>query len=347
MPRRTWLPENVTQYHDRHGRARYRFRKKGCADHHFRAAPGTPEFLEELHHARAARAAPRARFAAFSYDALVASFYGSARWQAMKPSSRRTYGGIIERFRRKNGEKDVRRITTAAIDAKLARMAATPAAANNLRKALARLHRHAIKLGWRTDNPVAATDAFRPGAGFHTWTEEEIAQYEAAWPLGTRERLAMALLLYTALRKGDMVTVGRQHRRGDVLHLRHEKNASETIIPIAPPLAAALDAMPVTNATYLLTEFGKPFTANGFGNWFRTRCDQAGLPHCTAHGLRKAMSRRVAESGGTSLEGRALTGQKTDRMFAYYAEQADKTRLAATAMGKVMANLPRRTDGEP
>ena len=337
MPRK-WLPDNVTPWTDRHGKTRYRWRKRGFPTHHFKAAPGTPEFLAELHQATSAPAldgSPAPRAAPFTYDALIASFYRTPKWLGMKPSGQRTYRNIIERFRAKNGAKDVRGVTAAAIDAKLASMAATPAAANNLRKVLARLHRHAIKLGWRTDNPVLVTDPYKSGPGWHCWTEAEIAQYEARWPLGTRERLAMALLLHTALRKSDMVTIGRQHRRGDELHLHHSKNNSDTVIPIAPALAQALDAMPTTSLTYLVTEFGKPFTGNGFGNWFRDRCDKAGLPHCSAHGLRKAMSRRLAESGATSLQGRAVTGHKTDREFAHYAESANRRQMAREAMAKI------------
>jgi len=340
MPRKrkSWLPEGVTPWKDRHGKTRYRFRKAGLPTHHFRAAPGTPEFMAELHAAQNAVPMAKERFAPFTYDALVASFYRTPKWLGMKPSSQATYRNIIERFRAKNGAKDVRRITVAAIDRKLAAMAATPAAANNLRKTLARLHRHAIKLGWRTDNPVAATDPYPTGKGWHCWTDEEIAQYQAHYPSGTRERLAQMLLLCTALRKGDMVKVGRQHRQGDELHLRHGKNESDTIVPILPDLARELDAIPPGQLTYLVTEFGKPFTAAGFGNWFRDRCNRAGLPHCSAHGLRKAMSRWLAESGVTMLEGRAVTGHKTDKEFAHYAEKANKRALGRVAMGKVVAN---------
>ena len=344
---RRWLPENVTQWRDRHGKARYRFRKKGHPQHSFRHEPGTPEFMEEYHAARAATLDAAPRHPAFSYDALIASFYRTNRWTEMRPTSQKTYRGIIERFRAKNGGKDVRHVTAAAIDAKLSRMSATPAAANNLRKVLKRLHRHAVRLGWRTDNPVDATDPYKKGKGWHCWTESEIARYEARWPLGTRERLAMALLLYTALRRSDMVKVGKQHRQDGDLHLRHEKNDSATVIPVHPDLAAALDAVDSGHMTYLVTEFGKPFTANGFGNWFRDRCDKAGLPHCSAHGLRKAMSRRLAESGATSLEGRAITGHKTDKEFAHYAEAANKRALSASAMGKVVANRPLANDGKP
>jgi integrase len=94
--------------------------------------------------------------------------------------------------------------------------------------------------------------------------------------------------------------------------VRQTKTGASVSIPINMELQSALNAMPGDNLTLLLTEFGKPFTSNGFGNWFRARCDEAGLPQCSAHGLRKAMSRRLAESGATNQQGRSITGHKTD-----------------------------------
>jgi len=339
MPRRRWLPENVTSYKDRHGKTRYRYRRKGQPAYHFRYEPGTPEFMAEYRLAKEAQAEPLPRFAPFTYDALIASFYQTTRWKKSKPSTRATYTGIIERFRKANGSKDVRRVTAGAIENKLAKMSETPAAANNLRKVLARLHRHAIKLDWRKDNPVEATDAYRmEGDGHHTWTEAEITQYEARWPLGTKERLAFALLLYTGLRLSDMLTIGRQHLRGDKLVLHHNKNDSDTVVRVISPLAVALAAMPDNQLTYITTVHGKPYTANGFGNWFRRKCDAAGLPHCSAHGLRKAITRRLAESGSTNQQGKAVTGHKSDRMFSYYAQKANQEGLSDIAM----ANLERQ-----
>lgn len=338
---RGWLPDNVTRYRDRHGKWRYRFRKTGLPTYSFKNPPGTEGFREEYHRAQTAMPAEEApRFASFTYDALIASFYSTPAWIGMADSSQKTYRGIIERFRAKNGAKDVRRVTTGSIDNLLAKRAAETekgAAAANLRKALNRIHRHAIKLGWRTDNPVTASDTIRTGGdGFHTWTEDEIAAFEKQWPLGTRQRLAMALLLYTALRRSDMIRLGRQHRQGDRFALYHGKNKSETNVPIMPDLAAALDALPGTHLTYLVTERGHPYSSgNSFYNWFHRACEKAGIPHCTPHGLRKAMSRRLAESGATTLEGRAVTGHKTDREFARYAEKANKSGMA----DKAMANL--------
>lgn len=341
---RKWLPENVTRYKDRHDKWRYRFRKTGLPTYHFRNPPGTEGFREEYQRALSAVPADKApRFAPFTYDALIASFYETPKWVKMADSSKKTYRGIIETFRAKNGAKDVRRVATASIDNLLAKRAAETeksAAAANLRKVLNRLHRHAIKLGWRTDNPVTASDTIEQrGNGFHTWTDNEIAAFEAQWPLGTRQRLAMALLLYTALRRSDMIRLGRQHRQGDRFKLYHGKNKSETDIPIMPELAEALDALPGEHLTYLVTERGHPYSSgNSFYNWFHRACVKAGIPHCSPHGLRKAMSRLLAESGATTLQGRAVTGHKTDREFARYAEKANKAGMADEAM----ANLGKR-----
>lgn len=339
MPRRRWLPDNVTAYKDRHGKTRYRFRKTGLPTYSFRHQPGTKEFMEEYAKASSGTAEQEPKAAPFTYDLLISSFYRTTKWVEMKDSSQRTYRGIIERFRKDNGGIDVRAVTAGTIEKKLTTMASTPAAANNLRKSLRRLHRHAIKLGWRTDNPVDATDGYTAGKGWHCWTEAEIALFEKRWPFGTRERLALELLLGTALRESDVVTVGRQHRRGDSLCLYHGKNDSETQVPIGASLQMAMDTFDSGNLTYLTTQFGHPFSVKGFYNWFKRACVKAGIPHCSPHGLRKATSRRLAEAGATPLEGRAVTGHKTDKMFAYYAESANKTALAGVAMGKVVANL--------
>lgn len=347
--KRKWLPDNVTEYRDRHGKKRYRFRQKGLPTYHFHAAPGTPEFMEEYHRARTAfPPEPKPRYTPGTVNAVYYALQQTPRWKAMKASTKRTYGSILDRFCKKNGDRDIRTITTARIDRKLASMSDTPAAANNLRKSLARLFRQAIKMGIMKNNPAEFADSYATGEGIYTWTEEDIAKFDARWPVGTRERLAKDLLLYTALRKGDMVLVGPENRKGNRLYLSHAKNESDTSIPIDPELEASLTHFADTEGTYLQTEFGKPFTANGFGNWFRVRCNEAGLPHCSAHGLRKAMSRRLAESGSTNQQGRAITGHKTDREFTRYAEKAKKADMADAAMANLQKKFAKtsRKDAE-
>jgi integrase len=336
-----WLPDNVTAYKDRHGKTRYRFRKSGLPPRHFTAEPGTEEFRAELATFLAAAPATLAdRHPHGTLDWLAARFYETVAWREMAESSRRTYRGIVERFRdsknkdgKRFGSLPVALVKTRHLDRILERMADTPAAANNLRKVLKRLFRLAIKLELRADNPATDTDPYRAGKGFHTWTEEEIEQYRARHALGTKARLALELLLNTAARRCNAVAIRRADLRRGKFHIQHVKGGDEAIVAVMPETLAAIEALPVAGiGHYLVTEFGNPFTPAGFGNWFRERCDEAGLPQCSAHGLRKAMSRRLAEWGATDAQGRAVTGQKKNQTFAYYAAKADREQLADAAL---------------
>lgn len=347
MTKRSWLPANVTEWTDRHGKKRYRFRRKGCPVHNFRSLPGTEDFMAEYR--TAADAAPvGAKIKSVtpgSLDDLVSRYYATPRWRGMKPSSQTTYRGIIDRFRERTkkgvryGELPVRLVTVANLDTILGKMADTPAAANNLRKALKRLFAYAIKLGWRTDNPASLTDGYKAGKGWHTWTDDEIEQFRSAHTLGTKARLALELALNTAARRCNIATLERSQLRAGKFHIEHVKGCEPTIVRATPETLAAIDAMGVTGiGHFLVTEFGNPFSVAGLGNKFRDWCNDAGLKHCSLHGLRKAQSRRLAESGATPLQGRAVTGHKTDRTFAYYAEKADREALADAAL----ANLEER-----
>ena len=117
---------------------------------------------------------------------------------------------------------------------------------------------------------------------------------------------SFALLLYTGQRRSDVVRMGRQRIRDGMLHIRQMKTGVELAIPVHPRLGAIIGDMPIEHLTLVTTAFGKPFTAAGFGNWFREQCTAAGLPHCSAHGLRKAAARRLAEAGCMSMRSALL-----------------------------------------
>jgi integrase len=101
---------------------------------------------------------------------------------------------------------------------------------------------------------------------------------------------------------------------------------------VLPSLQAEMDRVPAGRLTYLVTEFGKPFTSNGFGNWFKDRCREAGLPHCSAHGLRKAGATIAAENGATDAQLQAIYGWSSAKMAAQYRKKAEQRRLAKEAM---------------
>ncbi len=190
------------------------------------------------------------------------------------------------------------------------------------------------------------------GEGFHTWTEAEISQFQAKHPIGTRAGLALSLLLHTAQRRGDVVRMGWQHVRGDTIAVRQEKTDTPLLIQMHPVLALALNSVPRSNFTFLMTERGAPFTAAGFGNWFRKQCNLASLPQCSAHGLRKAAATRLANAGCSTNQIMAITGHKSLSQVAPYVRAADQHRLARQTMSiqlgseqeQKLSNLPTRLD---
>ena len=214
--------------------------------------------------------------------------------------------------------------------------AGKPNAANKLLKVLRALMSHAVDNGFRKDDPTRDVKPIKTKTtGFHSWTEAEIEQFESRHPISSKARLALALLLYTGQRRSDVIAMGRQHIRNGRIHVCQRKTGVELDIPLTAELQAILKDAPLDNMTFLVTEYGKPFTSAGFGNWWRDRCNEAGLSHCSAHGLRKAAARRLAEAGCTPHEIAAITGHRSLREVERYARGADQRRLAAMAIAKV------------
>jgi integrase len=104
--------------------------------------------------------------------------------------------------------------------------------------------------------------------------------------------------------------------------------------------------VPRTNLTFLTTKFGAPFTPAGFGNWFRERCDEAGLPQCSAHGLRKLVATRLANFGCSEEEIKAITGHKSSSEVARYTKARDQKRLAKSAVSKLKHGMMTGTESE-
>jgi integrase len=214
-----------------------------------------------------------------------------------------------------------------------------PTTAKNWLAAIRALTAHAIKRELIEADPTLGIRLRRIGGdGFHTWTEEQIAQFEAAHPIGSRERLAFALGLHTGQRRGDVVAMGRQHVRNGLIHVTQQKTGKALAIPIHPELQAVLAAVPATQMTFVQTLRGKPFDPHAFTPWFAEACDKAGLPSaCTFHGLRKAACRRLAEAGCTVHEIAAISGHATLKEVERYTKAADQARLAHAAMARSMA----------
>jgi integrase len=266
--------------------------------------------------------------------------------------TRRTQRNILENFATEHGSKLLYRsdnsgrrtmlLTREHMQTVINSKAATPFAQRNFLNTVRVMFQWARKEGRIPDDPtLGVTREKVKTSGYRTWSEAEIERFETTHPVGTKARLALALLLYTGQRRGDVVKLGRQHIDRDLIIIDQSKTAggdeAHLEIPLHPKLRTIIDATPTVGVkTFLVTHFGKPYSAPGFGNWFRELCDAAGCHGLSAHGLRKATARRLAEIGCSANQIAAITGHATLKEVQRYTNAADRKRMAREAMAKLI-----------
>lgn len=339
-PRPPYIQRHVT----RHGRVIWYFRRDNGAKVRLPDQYGTKEFWAAYNAALAGKDEKPTRADPRTLAWLVEQYKRSGAWQRLAPSTKRVRDRLMQTICQTAGRAPIEQITRQDIQAGADKRAAKPEAANAFVKTMRVLLRHAVSMDVVQTNVADAVPLMAGSAeGVHTWSMEEIAAFEEAHPVGTKARLALDLMLYAGLRKSDVVQVGRQHLRDGTLTIRPEKtkrtsNVTVTI-PVLRPLAESIAAAPTGDLHLLVTEFGKPFTANGFGNWFKKRCLEAGLPQCSAHGLRKASATRAAENGATTHELMAIYGWVTIKEAERYTRAADRRRLGMAGREKLAPTL--------
>ena len=330
----------VDRFKDRHGQWRYYFRRGKGPRIALPGRVGTPEFMDAYQ--RAIQGVPlqreeRSRGEPGTFDRLVQDYFGSADFLRLASTTRQAYRRVIERFVRDEniGHRLVSQMTRQHVQSMIAKRAATPGAANDLLKKIKILVHFAIDNDWRKDDPTLRIKKFAEGE-FHSWTDEEIAAYERRWPVGSRERTAFALLLYTGQRASDVKSMSWQDVENAAIRVVQGKTGAKLWIPLHPDLAGILDAWPKTNVVMLTTNYSKPFTPKGFSNFMADKIALAGLPErCVTHGLRKAAARRLAEAGCSANEIAAVTGHATLEEVARYTKAAEQKRLAQSAIGRL------------
>lgn len=336
----------ATPYTDRHGTRRWRFRACGRS-FELGTEYASPEFVRRYEAARATLAGDKigaVRTKPGSISDLIIRYYPLTvgRWSE---GTAKTNRAILERFRAEHGHRPVATMKPHNMDFILAKMAATPAAAYNLRKRLIPVFRLAVKLGWLTVNPAELADPVPYQAGgHHTWSEDEIAKFYAVHEFGSIAHRVMTLMLWTGAARADAVKLGwfsvKATTEGERLQYTRQKtgrmkNPVLISIPIAPELRALLDTLPKEAGTFLQTAEGKQRSAKALTGDMRRWCDVAGIPECTPHGLRKAIARRMAEAGAAPHVIGAVTGHKTLSEVQRYTEAADRDRLGTAGIGLI------------
>jgi integrase len=346
--------KHIDRFVDRHGRVRYYFRRGKGKRTPLPGRAGSDEFMLAYQAALAGGVAlmPKAlRGAPGTFDRLVQQYFTSPSYLTLSPSSQRPYRLVIERLLRdeKIGHRLVSQMTREHVQQIVGRRAATPGAANDVLKKLRILLHFAIDNGWRKDDPTLRIKKF--GASeFHTWSDEEIAQFERHWAFGTRERTAFALLLFTGQRASDVKNMGWTDVVDAAIHVVQQKTGEKLRIPMHTELARALEAWPRRAAKLLTTSFRKEFTDKGFSNFMADKIGEAKLPdRCVTHGLRKAAARRLAEAGCSAKEIAAITGHRTLSEIERYTRAAEQSKLAIAAIARLpsspLSQSPNRPEG--
>ena len=344
------LPPYVTRSKTRHGKVVYHVRRNGRwvkIDAEPGAADFNARYLAAL--ADAEGAPPQARAKGDSLYHLVHDYTASKPYARLAASTQYSRRKTLERVcARKHGDggtigdRPWRALQARHIVAW--RDDLTPDAGNSMVKALRAMFKWAMKHKGAEHNPALGIEKLKTDSdGFHTLTPHEIEQYQRRHPLGTMARLTFDLALYTGARKADLANLGPKNETGGRLVYRQQKTGKRMSQRIPWPLRESLNAMTVVGRdTYLVSQYGRPFTVAGLGMRARAWFDQAGLPHCSLHGMRKALLTWLAHLGASEKILEVVGGHSGPQEAAKYTAAAKEELLSDAAMDLIENDLARR-----
>jgi len=336
---------------DRHGNARYYVRRKGFKKVRLPGKPGSADFMRAYHAALAGKPVaqqqrPAGRdMSAGTFNAVLLRFYASPYYRRLDGSTKKWQRRALDWVSDKHGAKKIADMQPRHIRKLRDEKADTPGAANHLIKALRALFNWAFEEDLVGANPTLGVKRVAYAKNpHHTWTQAEVAQYEAKHGPESKARLAMLLLLFTAGRREDAVRLGRDNivatLKGERMVFNQAKNEHRkpirVDIPLHPELAAAIEGAE-HGRPFLRSDWGKDFSPAGFGNRFRDWCDEASLPHCSAHGLRKAAAARLVEAGCSVHEVMAITGHQSVEEVERYTREYSRPMVADRAMKRLIS----------
>jgi integrase len=279
-----------------------------------------------------------------SLSAALVAYYVSNQWtKDLAEGSRAMRRPILEKMREQCGNAPIRDLQRAHIQPLIDRL--KPNAQKNWMKALRGFLKFCLSTELiKTDPTQGVVKAKAERSDGHlAWTEDNLEQFRSHFALGTRERLAIELMVNLGVRRSDCCRLGPSDFKGGWLRDFTPKKTARTSgvkinLPVHPELAAAIAAMAVVSTgAYLVTDHGRPFASEAsFGMWMRRACDRAGLTEVSSHGLRKLAAIRLAFAGASINDLMKMFGWRTPAQAQLYIDQADAMRVAADAMARLV-----------
>jgi len=317
------------------------FRRRGSPRIRLPGIVGSAEFMAAYAEAVDAYPLPigaEKRSKPGSVSEAIAGYYTSQNFRALTGGTPRKRRALLEGFRAEHGHRQLATLPREFIIALLDTM--PPFQARNWLTAFRHFAGWAVERKLLKTDPTLGIKLKAPKSdGHHSWSDTEIAAFEKQHPVGSKARLALALGLFTAQRRSDVIRIGRQNIKNGVLTLRQQKTGTTLSIPVHAELANIIAASATGDLTLLVTNTGRTFSGNGFNDAFRDWCNEAGLPKtCVFHGLRKAALTRLADCGCSVHEIQAISGHKNLKEVEHYTRAADQARLARAAMERIGNN---------
>lgn len=334
------LPPYVYRERTRHGRAVYYFRRARKGSRLRLPDYGSPAFDEAYRTALAGTPGPKGRLLrSGTLEWLIEQYRQSRIYGDLSRATRNQRDNIFLGVIKKSGVQPFVGVNEASIQKGIEDRSATPFQAHHFSVAMRGLFRWAKQANHITTDPTAGVShPRRPRTGgFQEWTEDDVETFERRWPVGTKERVWLHVLLFTGVRRGDAVRLGKQHIRKGILTIATEKTGTEISIPVLADLAATIAAGPTGDLALVVGDNRTPLTKESFGNYFREACNEAGLTK-SAHGLRKLAATRLADGGATDAMLDAWFGWLDGKTSKIYTRKADRKRLARAAAERMMVN---------
>lgn len=330
---------------DRHGKVRWRFRRKGFSCY-LPGPYGSTEFRAAYEVAVDEVRTP-ARYSTAPHGSLawlILHYLRSPKHKNKSDATRRVLSRELDWLRDQAGDLPVAGFRAKHVEALMGRKDG-PAAANKVRKNLSLLFNHAMKLevDGVTVNPARAADRMRESdEGFHTWTAAEMAQFLRHHETGTKARLVFMLARNTGAARADLCRMTWGNIRDDRISYKRGKTKIGGDYPVLPELASELALLPRDVMVLIHHGKGLPYKPETLGNWFKDQCKAAGLAHCTLHGIRKGQATAIADSGGTEFEVMSFLAHATPKEAATYTRKANRGRLADSGLSRVTVLNPKQ-----
>ncbi|MBP0440634.1 tyrosine-type recombinase/integrase [Tianweitania sediminis] len=355
---------NASQYKDRHGVTRWRFRRNG-KQRSLPGQPGDPDFERAYEDAAAGFGGKKTEIVPLPGASLPESFGAAwkgvvttSAWKAHDAAtkSKNTYlaemwlhsqvaPGVAALWK----DMPVRDMRRRHLKALISQYSDTPHKAKHLVVTIRKMLEYALDQEWIEIDPSYKLKHRPDYKGWRAWKVGEIEKFEERWPIGTTPRLAYSIALWLGNRREDVATLrwdqqcvrtiiqNGEARRVEGFTVEQGKgDGGELFLPISPMLAEVLDATERRGETVLVNAYGNPFSIKSMTGMMAHWTKMAGMgPGCTLHGLRKTLGKLMAEGGATTRQLMKVLGHENIEHAELYSREAEQALLATEGMDKV------------